>query len=378
MLLFLASCEELNTKRQSAATVWERIETVYFHHGVAAGPVLTTNADGTLREERRYEPFGQPVNANLGGTIGPVDFRREQQNSLGKLTNPNTGWSYHGARWMQPQTARWTAPDPAVKGPREDAISRPAALNPYAYVRQAPTLFWDADGNDVYMIIVTNRPSDNAFQAAASTRMREIVGSPTFDPETDHVYMAGVVDLGNLKSQVETWVRDAGDKGYGKTVSFEHFGHHGVDHGPIGDVRPSSSALGNGATHQITPDAWGQINFNFDPERSLAVFHGCNSLQFARVFGKQQPDVNAVAGFTSWSFPSTSQRYRLLPDKLSVNNDVYFIGGEHKWSFNRYFQEQSGAPQWAQPMTVESETDSYQTYTNPNPPEVDFPDVEVE
>jgi len=28
------------------------------------------------------------VNANLGGTIGPVDFRREQQNSLGKLTNP--------------------------------------------------------------------------------------------------------------------------------------------------------------------------------------------------------------------------------------------------------------------------------------------------
>jgi RHS repeat-associated protein len=136
MLFFLASCDEVNTKRQSAATLWERIDTVCFHVGIAAGPVLTTNVDGTLREERRHEPFGQPVNANVGGTIGPLDFRREQQNGLSKLTNPNTGWSYHGARWMQPQAARWTAPDPAVKGPAPAKLD-PDKLNPYAYGQRA-------------------------------------------------------------------------------------------------------------------------------------------------------------------------------------------------------------------------------------------------
>jgi RHS repeat-associated protein len=148
MLFFLASCDELNTKRQSAATVWERIETTYFHHGIAAGPVLTTNSDGTLREERRYEPFGQPINANVGGALGPVDFRREQQNSLGKLTNPNTGWSYHGERWMQPQTARWISPDAVKKAPDLDEIFEFARSSPYQFARNNPTVFWDPDGRE--------------------------------------------------------------------------------------------------------------------------------------------------------------------------------------------------------------------------------------
>jgi len=52
--------------------------------------------------------MSQPVNATLSKVVDPT-------NNLNKETNPDTGWSYHGARWMMPQTARWTAPDPAVK-----------------------------------------------------------------------------------------------------------------------------------------------------------------------------------------------------------------------------------------------------------------------
>ncbi|HEY7375909.1 MAG TPA: RHS repeat-associated core domain-containing protein [Polyangia bacterium] len=143
VLFFLASCDKVGTDRRSAETVWQRIEVVYFHHGIAAGPVLTTNADGTLKEERRYEPFGQPVDANVGGTLGAIDFRREQQNSLGKLTNPNTGWSHHGARWMQPQAARWISPDPALFASAAAVMASP---NPYAYVRGNPTVYWDRSG----------------------------------------------------------------------------------------------------------------------------------------------------------------------------------------------------------------------------------------
>ena len=146
-LFFVASCEMLGLdSRRSAQTLWQRVQTVYFHKGIGPGPVLTTNSDGSMREERTYEPFGQPIQANTG-TLGPVDFRREEENSLGKLTDPATGWSYHGARWMQPQTARWTVPDPALKGPGSSSLTSIGRFNPYQYVLGNPNLFWDPEGS---------------------------------------------------------------------------------------------------------------------------------------------------------------------------------------------------------------------------------------
>jgi RHS repeat-associated protein len=110
---------------------------LYFHQGIAAGPSAITGAAGTIIEERRFEPFGHPIEADLA---------REPWNGLNKETNPETGWSYHGARWMAPQTARWLTPDPMVKGPEAGLVAAPWTLNPYAYGLQSPTLFWDPDG----------------------------------------------------------------------------------------------------------------------------------------------------------------------------------------------------------------------------------------
>jgi RHS repeat-associated protein len=142
----LGGCDAFGWQRQSAALRWDRAETVYFHQGIEPGPVLTTDAAGALKEERRHDPFGQPVDATMGGMVVPVDYRREPQNSLGKLTDPNTGWSDHGARWMAPSTARWLSPDPEVKGPSAQKMSAPWTLNPYQYVDQKPTTQWDPDG----------------------------------------------------------------------------------------------------------------------------------------------------------------------------------------------------------------------------------------
>jgi RHS repeat-associated protein len=120
---------------------------LYFHQGIAPGPTIITKSDGTVFEERRYEPFGHPIDAKRGGTqVSAVSFVADPQNILGKMTNPNTGWSYHGARWMTPQTARWSAPDPAIKGPSSTFLLSPWNINPYAYVSQKPTLLWDPDG----------------------------------------------------------------------------------------------------------------------------------------------------------------------------------------------------------------------------------------
>lgn len=125
-------------------------ERVYFHQGFAAGPTLFTRQDGSIEEERTYEPFGAPIDgyreAGGSGSIGDVDFGVESRNELNSETDPNTEWAYQGARWMAPQLARWLSPDPPTKAPDPKFLLAPWDLNPYAYARANPVVFWDPDG----------------------------------------------------------------------------------------------------------------------------------------------------------------------------------------------------------------------------------------
>src|SRR5262249_47986428 len=148
----LTGCTTPNGHFDTSGNAMSGLGTVtYFHQGIAAGPVLTTREDGTVLEERRYEPFGQPIDAfseQPGGTtqIGTGDHAREPLNILNKETDARTGWSYHGARWMAPELAQWLTPDPPVKAPDAAFMASPWDLHPYQHVRQNPVLFWDPDG----------------------------------------------------------------------------------------------------------------------------------------------------------------------------------------------------------------------------------------
>jgi RHS repeat-associated protein len=156
--LTATACEMFGVRDKVAAALWHSDATGddaphYFHDGLAAGPTIITKTDGTVLEERRYDPFGQSIDARgAGGSTGSADYLHEPQNILGKLTDANTGWSYHGARWMAPQTARWQTPDPAIKGPDPKHLMVPWDLNPYAYGRQSPSVFWDPDGQVVNVL----------------------------------------------------------------------------------------------------------------------------------------------------------------------------------------------------------------------------------
>lgn len=132
---------------ESERPVWSTTETIYYHQGFGAGPVLMTSADGSVMEERRHEPFGQPLDAyRASGGTGLIDYSFEPHNALNKPTDSTTGWSYHGARWMAPQSARWLTPDPPVKAPNPGFMAAPWALHPYQYVEQNPVIYWDPDG----------------------------------------------------------------------------------------------------------------------------------------------------------------------------------------------------------------------------------------
>jgi RHS repeat-associated protein len=132
------------------SALWGTPTATYFHAGVGAGPVVFTNDQGHLLEERRYEPYGVAIDARIrvGSTyqVSAPDLAARDLNALNKRTDVATGWSDHGARWLAPETGRWLTTDPPVTGPDPQFMEAPWSLHPYQYVEQNPVRFWDPDG----------------------------------------------------------------------------------------------------------------------------------------------------------------------------------------------------------------------------------------
>src|SRR5262249_16190618 len=89
---------------------------------------------------------GAAIDAFRSGAIHTVDYRENPINSLNKFTDPESAWSYHGARWLAPDTAQWHSPDPPVATPDPAFMITPWSLHPYQYVEQNPVAYWDPDG----------------------------------------------------------------------------------------------------------------------------------------------------------------------------------------------------------------------------------------
>jgi RHS repeat-associated protein len=199
-----------NAARTTSALASANI--LYFHQGVSAGPVMFTRADGSLAEERRFEPYGGPLEAARPSVASTaVDFSLEPTNALDKETDPSTGFSYHGARWLDPRIARWTEPDPPTKGPDKKFMLSPWKLHPYEYVDQNPISFWDPDGREPNACVdpsasVNFTPNPNASSAseptpppstvtaATSTTAPQQPSVPQVTPEAWHPPMAPPAD----------------------------------------------------------------------------------------------------------------------------------------------------------------------------------------
>ncbi|WP_158620331.1 MULTISPECIES: FG-GAP-like repeat-containing protein [Corallococcus] len=189
--------------------VWTATGTLYFQGGVSPGPVLITRADGSVQEERRYESFGAPVDAYRefvggGSAVGTVDHGEEPLNALNNLTDPHTGWSDHGARWMAPELALWLTPDPPMKSPDPKFLAQPWDLHPYQYVRQNPTIYWDPDGREP----VRNQAGTAAgFRAEFETNKGREVGEAA-EARLVNLSMIRVTSMGNVSPRNTGFTQD--------------------------------------------------------------------------------------------------------------------------------------------------------------------------
>ncbi len=113
---------------------------------------MMTDASGALKSLHDYVPFGEEIQAGVGGRSstyyppGPLTINDTvAQKFTGKERAAETGLDYFGARYLSAAQGRFTGPD--IPFGDQDA-SYPQSWNLYSYVRSNPLTFTDLTGED--------------------------------------------------------------------------------------------------------------------------------------------------------------------------------------------------------------------------------------
>lgn len=152
----------------------------------------TIKDDGTIVSSTDYYPYGEEIDGRdwQNGVETRYKFTEKERDT-------ETMYDYFGARYYDPQIARWHAMDPADE-----------FFSPYLYVGNNPVNFIDPDGRQVDSPENDVREEGNIFEALG----REIVSSvndvfntltlgifeaPEYDPEWD-----SYLNIGSLGEEV--------------------------------------------------------------------------------------------------------------------------------------------------------------------------------
>lgn len=104
------------------------------YHADGLGSIRAlTDETGAVTDTWQFEAFGQVV-AHVGSDPNAYLF-------AGEMLDPNTGWAYHRARWMDPRVGRFGAMDPWA-----GATTDPFSLHKYSYANLQPVSLTDPTG----------------------------------------------------------------------------------------------------------------------------------------------------------------------------------------------------------------------------------------
>ncbi len=110
----------------------------YYHHDAMGSTVNLTEPDGTLLVSYRLDPWGH-IRNQTGTSVNRQIFTGQEHDT-------NTGLIYFGARYYDPDTARFITQDTYL-----GRIGTPPSLNRYLYAYANPTAYVDPNGNFAVM-----------------------------------------------------------------------------------------------------------------------------------------------------------------------------------------------------------------------------------
>ena len=114
----------------ASAADWQ---TRYYHADGIGSIRRLTDETGTITDGYTYTAFGELL-AHTGTDPQPYAF-------AGEPLDPNSGFQYHRARWMDPRTGRFVGMDPFAGREHE-----PATLHKYQYALASPLSKVDPSG----------------------------------------------------------------------------------------------------------------------------------------------------------------------------------------------------------------------------------------
>ncbi|WP_160150190.1 SpvB/TcaC N-terminal domain-containing protein [Nonomuraea solani] len=122
----------------------------FFYHGDQVGSTtFGTDGTGRLAEHLNYFPSGETWVEESPGQPNPYQF-------TGQELDPETGYTYHGARYYDARLGLWKSADPVIgdylSGEGNDGVYNPGNLNLYGYGYNNPVQNTDPDGNLVFLV----------------------------------------------------------------------------------------------------------------------------------------------------------------------------------------------------------------------------------
>lgn len=139
-------------------------KTTYYHMDALGSVVAASNAAGALMWRKEYAPYG----AQLDSTA-----ESEKLAYTGKEHDDATGLTYFGARYYDPELARFMSIDPVGF-----AEANLMSFNRYAYVNNNPYKYVDPDGRDLVLVGDAGQ-SGKMFELAAKTWVKQNAGKHT-------------------------------------------------------------------------------------------------------------------------------------------------------------------------------------------------------
>ncbi len=148
---FRAGTEIVGSKRWAVGTGCdtnpppESCFTKFFYHSDHLGGInVITDKDGARVQLDEYDPWGK-ISRHWSANTPPPEVEKR---FTGKVFDAETGLYYYGARYYDPELARFISPDPIVP-----QATDPQTLNRYSYTINNPVKYIDPSGHSFWSAI---------------------------------------------------------------------------------------------------------------------------------------------------------------------------------------------------------------------------------